>query len=414
MSDRAPSLGKNAAWTLVGNVVYAASQWGMLVVLAKLGSPETVGQLALALAITAPVFMLANLNLRALQSTDAWRDFDFGDYLTLRLVTTPCALAIIGGITLIGGTTIRGSIVILFFALAKAVESLSDATYGLFQQRERMDLVSTSLIIRGTLGLFALGAAFVATDSLAAGVAALGGVWTLTFLLFDVPSARRLAGPARWTIWSRHRLASLFILAAPLGIVMMLISLTSNLPRYFLLHYHGVRAVGIYSALVYVMISGAMVVTALGSSASPRLARSYLARDRATYSTLLGQLTLSGLVLGGAAVTVAATMGHALLQLLYGSEYAANFRAFTWMMVAGGLGYVASFLGYGMTAARRLHSQVAVFGASAGACALASAVLIPRSHLLGAAQALLLATLVQLLGATLVCYAAARRIGDAR
>ena len=34
----------NFLWTLGGNVVYAASQWGILVVLAKLGTPQMVGE----------------------------------------------------------------------------------------------------------------------------------------------------------------------------------------------------------------------------------------------------------------------------------------------------------------------------------------------------------------------------------
>jgi hypothetical protein len=49
------SLRRNFAWTVLGNVTYAACQWGMLVALAKLGSPEMVGQFALGLAIGAPV-----------------------------------------------------------------------------------------------------------------------------------------------------------------------------------------------------------------------------------------------------------------------------------------------------------------------------------------------------------------------
>ena len=65
------SLRKNFTWTFAGNAIYAASQWGQLVVLAKLGTPETVGQIALALAICAPVIMFANLQLRSVQATIA-------------------------------------------------------------------------------------------------------------------------------------------------------------------------------------------------------------------------------------------------------------------------------------------------------------------------------------------------------
>src|SRR5271166_684261 len=76
------------SWTLAGNVIYAACQFGMLSVLAKLGSPSMVGQYALGLAITAPVFMLTNLQLRGVQATDARHEFEFADYFTLRLTAT--------------------------------------------------------------------------------------------------------------------------------------------------------------------------------------------------------------------------------------------------------------------------------------------------------------------------------------
>ena len=38
------SLRWNFSWTFVGNIIYSGCQWGMLVVLAKVGNPEMVGQ----------------------------------------------------------------------------------------------------------------------------------------------------------------------------------------------------------------------------------------------------------------------------------------------------------------------------------------------------------------------------------
>ena len=85
------SLRKNFSWTLAGNIIYAACQWGMLIILAKLGSAEMVGQFALGLAITAPIIMFADLNLRHVQATDAQEEYHFRDYLGLRLITTSLA-----------------------------------------------------------------------------------------------------------------------------------------------------------------------------------------------------------------------------------------------------------------------------------------------------------------------------------
>src|SRR5687767_8033419 len=66
-----PSLRRNFSWTLAGNVIYAACQWGILVVLAKLLAPESVGQFVLGVAVASPVFFLANLQLGSIQATDA-------------------------------------------------------------------------------------------------------------------------------------------------------------------------------------------------------------------------------------------------------------------------------------------------------------------------------------------------------
>src|SRR5438105_229334 len=89
------SLRRNFAWTLAGNIVYAGCQWGMLVVLAKLGNPAMVGTFAFALAVTAPVVLASNLGLSTVQVTDRRGDYDFGHYLGLRLLTAVLSLAII-------------------------------------------------------------------------------------------------------------------------------------------------------------------------------------------------------------------------------------------------------------------------------------------------------------------------------
>ena len=83
-----PSLSKSFAWSVTGNTVYAASQVGVLVLLAKLASPTTVGRYALGLAIVTPVLLFAKLQLRSVLATDVRRDYGFSDYLGTRLLST--------------------------------------------------------------------------------------------------------------------------------------------------------------------------------------------------------------------------------------------------------------------------------------------------------------------------------------
>ena len=128
------SLSANFAWTTAGNSIGAAAQWGVIVLLARLGNPAIVGQYALGLAIASPAFVFAGLNLRTVQATDVRGDFDFGDYLTLRLLGMACAFVAVVGILGWSGFRTETTVVILAVALTKAFESLSDVCYGRHQQ----------------------------------------------------------------------------------------------------------------------------------------------------------------------------------------------------------------------------------------------------------------------------------------
>lgn len=397
LAHRPLSLRRNFSWTFVGTAVYSACQWGMLVVLAKLGNPEMVGLFTLGLAVTAPVLMFTNLALRQVQATDARREYTFGDYLGLRLVMTLLALVVIAGIAIASGYRGEAAAVVLLLGLAKAFESISDIFYGLLQQRERMERIAISMMLKGALSLVILSAVVLWTGSIVLGVAGLAATWCLLLVLYDVRSGAwvlgggssdRVRGAFR-PQWDIRTLARLAWVALPLGFVMMLISLNTNVPRYVIERQIGTYELGIFAATAYLMTASTTVVGALGQSASPKLSQFYARGDVRAYRTLLLKLVAVGGLLGLGDIGVAAVGGHYLLTLLYRPEYAVYTTVFVWLMVASAIQNVASFLGYGMTAARRFRPQLLVSAVVTSTTLLISVLFIPRYGLVGAAMALI-------------------------
>src|SRR5580765_595960 len=123
---RAAALHAKASWITIGNVVRAASQWAMIAVLAKFGTVEMLGQYSLGLAVTAPLMLLAGLQLNAVQVTDARNEFSFGDYLSLRGLTSIVALAVVRAIAVGSGFGQQTAHVVFLVGLAKAIDALSD------------------------------------------------------------------------------------------------------------------------------------------------------------------------------------------------------------------------------------------------------------------------------------------------
>lgn len=424
------TLRQNFSWTFVGNIIYAASQWGMLVVLAKLGSPEMVGQFTLGLAVTAPIVLFSNLQLRQIQTTDVSQQYLFGDYLGLRLICVGLSLPLILIITINAGYRWETSLVILVIGLSKVIESISDIFHGLFQYHERMDRIAISLMIKGPLSLLMLGIGIYLSGTVLGGAIGLAVIWAVVLIFYDIPSGAAILRAATANIeaqqisqqqsrlHNRHlqprfnftKLQSLVGLSLPLGFVMMLISLNANIPRYFIEHHLGERELGIFSALSYLMVAGGIVVNALGQSASPRLAKYYAAGNSKDFKQLLLKTVLIGALLGGISILMAAIAGKEILTILYRPEYAQQVYLFILLMVAAGIGYIASFLGYGMTAAQYFRVQMPLFTLVTGISALVCFWLVPSQGLIGAAIALIVGATVQAIFSLGVIFHALHKI----
>jgi O-antigen/teichoic acid export membrane protein len=405
------SMRSNFAWTLAGSGVYGASQWGMLIVLAKLVSGEMVGRFALAFAICAPVFMFTNLQLRNVQATDARHEYRFSDYVALRLLGSGAALAIIAAIAFAAGYRLEAALVVLVIGLAKAVESISDVVYGRLQKSERLDHVARSMMLRGPAALAALIAMIVWTQNLALAVGGILVAWLGVLVIHDLPTVRGVIasespsnerGEDRATRrLSLSAMGRLAWLSLPLGVVGLLDSLNVNVPRYVVERALGEAALGHFAAMAAVVVAGNMVVGALAHSAAPRLSRHYVT-DIAEFKRLVRRLVQFGVMLGVAMLVISVLFGRTLLTVLYTPEYAAHVEVFSWLMVAAGLGFVARFLVWSMTAARCFRAQAPLYAAAllilGGLCFW----LVPAHGLLGAAWAICLGMMALLVGAVVV------------
>ena len=385
------SLRRNVSWTILGNGVYAASQWGILIVLARLGGPEVVGRFALALAITAPVMIFSNLALRQVLVTDAKYSYLFSDYLALRVIMILLALIVIVAITWFSCYRGEMAMVILAVFLANAFEALSDIFYGLHQRNERLDFVACSLMLRGPLGLVALACGYYLTDALVIGVFSMAITWAAIWLMYDIPISRRWRQPVNdpqgKTSLGREqagRWARLAWLAFPLGLATMIASLNTNIPRYFIEYYVGIYALGIFASMAYLVVAGGMVINAVGQAASPRLANYFAEQNTQAFIRLLGKMELIALALGGAGILAAALFGREILMLLYGPDFAEQGDVFVWVMLSAAVIYMASFMGYAMTALRIFRMQPMLLTVVAGINTLGCFLLIPQFGLVGA------------------------------
>ncbi|MBQ18770.1 MAG: polysaccharide biosynthesis protein [Planctomycetaceae bacterium] len=406
------SLRQNFAWTLPANLAYAVCQWGILVVLAKVGSRELVGLFVLAMALTSPIFVSASLKLREIQATDQTGQFRFGDYLGLRLLSTVLALLVVAGIGWSIGHRRAAFLAVLLVAVAKGIESISDVIYGLLQQHERMDRVAHSRAAHGVATLLGVGGGAVLTGDVIGATAGLLLARLLVLVACDLPLACWVVGPGRLghlrPNFSWRRLSRLFLLGLPLAGTTLLTSLEINIPYYFVTTNLGIAELGVFGAIAALITAGGIFTRATNQVASPRLAALYHDGDLAGFRRLLGRILGAYLVLGIAGVAMVPLLGRWLLTILFQAEYAAYTDLLLVVMCAAAVAYQAGALTTALIAIRVIHRQFPLRVITATTSLVACAMLVPVYGIRGAALALVIAKLPFVFASLVIVFRATR------
>ena len=376
----------------------------MLILAARLGSAEMVGDLAVAMAICSPIIVIVGLQQRVVYVTDVERRFGWHTHVRLRRWAAIVGVLIAG--VLASTPWVQISIVaVLAIALAKAGDLWSDLHHATFQTRGAMRLYARSTTVRAAVGLLALGVVLQVSGSLALGLLAMAVVSWSVALVHDSPLSKALRAPTS----GRDGALTLLSTAAPLGVVTFVDSVAQHAVRLQVDGILGTTALGHYAVMSYIVIAGGAVVFSLGTPLLRPMAEQYASgRHRAFVGTVLRLVGL-GALLGVGGIAFAVVLGEAFLKTVFGEAFATYADVFPWVMAAGALHFVLNALMHAVNAAQRRRAQPWIYLSALTLTLVAGWSWIPSEGLRGAAQASALGWAVALLLAAVVLGGALRR-----
>lgn len=378
---------RKAKWLVGGNFIFAFSQWVILIFFARMTNQENLGQYALALAIVTPIFAVGNLQLRPLYILDvnSEQKYIYTHFYYLRLICSFIALAC----CLVLGLFFNVSIlVLLLVGLLKFFESYSDIIYAYYNAHDQTQLISKSLFLKGTLSVLVVAVGLYLFDFYTALILFLV-VYIVVWLFID-----NLYIQKTQEIKKMNLDFGIMKSAIPMGISLGIVTLQSNIPRLFLDQYASIEAVGIFTVLSYFIIVGSIFINSICQYLSPRLTHAWN-HNRAYFKKLLSMALLVAGGLGLIAIFLSYFMGEFVLNLVYGAEYVAYTDAFVLTMVAGFILYLATVLGYTLTAIGFIKQQVYLFSIVLIFSVLVSYLCIPEYGIIGGIYTLMVSYLVQ-------------------
>jgi len=402
------TLCRQFSWTFPANAIYGACNLLLLVVLNKLGSTAIAGKFSLVLAITAPIFMFANLRFNTILASDMQPSVRVSDYFKLRIILLAAAICITAGGLRMPSSTGLG-VLLMTVALAKAAEAISDLCCGLQQRIERMDRIAISLVSNGLTMIGSFAIVYYVSRRLDYAAMGLLASRLAVLLLYDIPAAHQASKHA---VFTRPRpathpevlasMGTILLTAAPLGVTAALLSLSSNIPRYIIADEFGDDMLGLFCSVAVVLQAGNLVFRAIEQPAIPRLAQLLNEKNADGFWMLLESLMAGFLLVGVAGCALSLWVGPTLLSWVFSPAFRPMGGVLALMTLAMVIAQIAGMIESSLIAARLTAVQMAMHSVTTLSCFLLGVLLIPRFELYGAVLAVTICRFPFVLGGVLL------------
>lgn len=302
--------------TFLSNIVVAFCKWLILILIARLLSPKEVGIYTLAFAITAPISLLINMKLRSLYVTDECAN-SFIDYFHLRLILNVISFLILSVIAFFIWKDIFW--ILLVVMLNKLTELLSENVYSAHHKKKSFYRISKMMIQKSIIEVVSFGFALVIFKSLIYALIVSLILKTLYVFLVELPSIYYLIKNNHYNI---NKVLKILRLALPLGLVQMIVSLNTNIPRYFLEYFEDVTSLGLFSSVAYLLVIFNLFASSISQFFLPKLYEINQSGNTKMLKNYINKKMNVTVIFIGIIITLFLFIfGEQVLTIIYGSEY---------------------------------------------------------------------------------------------
>ena len=307
---------RTIVWLTLSNIIKSLSQWGILVILIKFFSTEEVGYFTLAMALTAPVFMLTDMQLKSVMIVEPLGENDnFRTYQTIRLFTTLFATI---GLIIYCIFAKNANKIILAIILYKAVESNIDILYGYLQKCDKMVLMSKLDILKTATAITSCAIVAFFSNDIVISLSSLFVVSSIYFVINNF-NINRLA-KFKWRI-KIEDVVDIVKKSFPLGVSVFFSSYIINYPRISIESICGTEFLAYFGSYSYLAIGMFQIYVPLQIFLRQRLSKCYQNNNRAEFISRVNKTVLALIALGVLIAIGFWLFGSFLIRILYEPSY---------------------------------------------------------------------------------------------
>lgn len=385
-------LGRDYLWNTAASLMSSLAVVIMGVAIMRSGATDSFaraqyGLFTLALAIGQQYQTVGLYEVRTFHVTDVRRRFDFGTYLSTRLLTCLVMVGLIAYHSWTASTKdpYPAFTVIAAMALLRIFDAFEDVYYSEFQRAGRLDIAGKACFLRIFTTTFLWSGLYWFTQDL----------FTSTLITFAVTCVVLVVAyglPARGVFpllpsFNLRGIAGILWECLPLFLAAFLNQYLANAPRFAIHAALGDEELGVFAIIYMPAVAINMLSLFVFRPLLTRMALRWAEGKRDEFFAIVrkGLLTTAGAFVIVAAVTY--VIGSPLLTLVFGTDVSGYVAELMVLVLAGALNAASVILYYALATMRRLHAVLAVFAVTGATAYLIAPALTQSYAMMGASLA---------------------------
>lgn len=385
-------LGRDYLWNTAASLMSSLAVVIMGVAIVRSGATDSFaraqyGLFTLALAIGQQYQTVGLYEVRTFHVTDVRRRFDFGTYLSTRLLTCLVMVGLIAYHSWNASThdPYPAFTVIAAMALLRIFDAFEDVYYSEFQRSGRLDIAGKACFARIFTTTFLWSGLYWFSQDLLLST-------LVTFALTCVVLVVAYGLPARGVFsllpsLNIRGITGILWECLPLFIAAFLNQYLANAPRFAIHASLGDEELGVFAIIYMPAVAINMLSLFVFRPLLTRMAMRWTERKQGEFFSIVrrGLLTTAGAF--AVVATVTYVIGAPLLTLVFGTDVSGYVGELMVLVLAGALNAAGVILYYALATMRRLRAVLVAYVA-AGATAYVIAPLLTNSHaMMGASLA---------------------------
>lgn len=319
---------------LINRFGYAALQWVMMIIISRNMSQETLGCYTYTLAIAGPIFLLAQSNLVSFLLADKFSKFSPNIYIKHRILFAILGLATLALLCFMFSNDLL--VIATLVGIIKLCESIYDLDLGFLQHGGKAKKIIVKCILRYSILAFT-SYIFFTENNFIIGLLSIAITNLAMLITLDLKTQKE---SNHSTLDKKdNTVIGLLKKTAPLGLVMIIASIGTNTPVYYIEHYNDKSEVAIFSILFYFIIVGRMFIAAFCQAKIPKISYLFFS-NKIKFTQTNNHLQKRIVALGITSLGVLYFLGNKIITIIYGEKFTTSSHT----MLLIGLYMIISFL----------------------------------------------------------------------